>query len=110
MTLNATSDPQVTRRKFQQFDDDAYSYQLEHSDGQIRDEYGFFQKIGNRRFLIVIGSYTYKDAEGKDNRIAYSVDKQCAAATKNDLHYQYCGGSFGEKIWSIDHLRATLTG
>lgn len=79
--LTKQTTPEVTRYEFEQLPDNAYRFIYELSDGQFREESGYFKKQGDERILVVSGSYGWKDTDGKQYRVFYVSDENGYRAT-----------------------------
>lgn len=80
-----SSQPEVVRYEYEHLPDNAYSFAYELSDGQFKNEYGSFVKIGDRDVLVITGRYGYTDADGKEYIVNYTSDEKGFRASGNHL-------------------------
>lgn len=83
--LDAKASPEVIRYEYEHLPDNAYRYVYELSDGQFKDEYGSFRQVGDQQVLVVTGSYSWKDQDGKEYRVRYTSDENGFRASGDHL-------------------------
>ena len=64
----------IVQYEHQNLPDGGYSFLYELSDGQFKQEYGRFEKIGDELVLVVTGSYSYIGTDGKTYQVKYKSD------------------------------------
>lgn len=76
---------EVTHYEFERLPDDGYFFKYETSDGQTRNENGYFKNIGDQRILVVSGSYSYIGSDGKNYQVRYTSDEKGYRASGDHL-------------------------
>lgn len=84
-SINAKKSAEIVRYEFKNFPDNAYHYAYETSDGQFKDESGFFRLIGGSPVLTVSGSYGYIGDGGKTYKVRYTSDEKGFRASEDRL-------------------------
>uniref|UniRef100_A0A1B6C8S2 Uncharacterized protein n=1 Tax=Clastoptera arizonana TaxID=38151 RepID=A0A1B6C8S2_9HEMI len=61
---------------FSEVNIDGFKFKFATSDGTAREETGSVANFGSENEeLAVVGSYTYKDPEGKEHKVTFTADK-----------------------------------
>lgn len=84
-SINAKKSAEIVRYEFQNFPDKAYHYVYETSDGQFKEESGFFRLIGGIPVLTISGSYGYIGDDGKTYKVQYTSDEKGFRASEDRL-------------------------
>ncbi|XP_054286063.1 endocuticle structural glycoprotein ABD-5-like [Macrosteles quadrilineatus] len=79
---------QIVQRTHLQDDAGQFSYSVQGSDGQVRQEYGQLKPRadGKGHVLVYTGSYSYNDPDGKRVQVNYVADENGFQPTGNVIH------------------------
>ncbi|XP_063621498.1 larval cuticle protein 1-like isoform X1 [Cydia splendana] len=82
--------PKILRSDFEVQPDGAYAYAYETEDGIKKDENGELKTVNDEEnkpheVVVVRGSYSYTDAEGKPHSVTYYADETGFHAESEDI-------------------------
>lgn len=75
----------MVRYEYEHLPDNAYRYFYETSDGQYKDEYGHFERVGEEQILFITGRYSYIGDDGKTYEVRYKADDKGYRASGDHL-------------------------